>query len=396
MTACQRAVLVLAGILLLPGVVSARQTASELRARGLELGFNLDYAEAIAAFRESIAADPAGIEGYRLLATVLWSSTLFKQGAITADDVSGESMSPFRARESSAALDSAAADVKRRADALAASQRGKSPPDPEALYQVGAAYRMLGGIAATIEGSRWRSLGAARRAYQEHQRVMASNPSQMDAVLTVGTYRFLVSNLPAIPRLAARVAGFDGDRELGVRLVEQAAAKEGSSQASALFSLIVIYNQLERYDDALRVTGRLQRRFPRNRLLWLEAASTELRAGRAADARLSLERGLQLVAAESRPLAFGELSRWRYYYGVSLARLQDADAATQQFRAALQAPAPEWVHGRAHLELGKLAWRSGDAAQARTALQSASRLCETADDAMCLEEIGTALKPRKF
>ena len=386
------AALTLAGCLLLTDMQPSPQRASELRARGIELGFNLDYPEAIAALRESISADPDSLEGYRFLATVLWSSTLFQQGAITADDVSGESISPFRARQSSAALDSAAADVLRRAEALAASQRGKPHPDPAAVYQIGAAYRLLGGIAATIEGSRWRSLGAARRAYQDHQRVMASDPSQMDAVLTVGTYRFLVSNLPAFTRLAARVAGFDGDRALGVRLVEQAAASEGPAQASALFSLIVIYNQLERYDDALGVIARLQRRFPRNRLLWLEAASTQLRAGRAVDARRSLERGLQWLAKESRPLAFGELARWRYQSGVSLARLDQTDAATQQFRAALQATALEWVHGRAHLELGKLARRAGRAPEARTELLAAARMCAAMDDTICVTESMDLLK----
>ncbi len=56
-----------------------------------------------------------------------------------------------------------------------------------------------------------------------------------------------------------------------------------------MFTLIVIYNREARYDDALRVIGELQRRYPRNRLLWLEAASTALRASRPADARRAIE-----------------------------------------------------------------------------------------------------------
>ncbi len=156
----------LVACLAISGLQPSPQAARELRAQGIELGFNLDYDQAIAALRAAIKADPDNIEGHRFLATVLWSNTLFQQGSLTGDEVSGESMSPFRVRQSNAALDSAAAEVLRRTEALAASQRGKSHPDPEAMYQIGAAYRMLGGIAATIEGSRWRSLGAARRAYQ--------------------------------------------------------------------------------------------------------------------------------------------------------------------------------------------------------------------------------------
>ena len=58
--------------------------------------------------------------------------------------------------------------------------------------------------------------------------------------------------------------------------------------------------------DRVRVIGQLQRQYPRNRLLWLEAASTALRAGRPADARQALEEGLAKLAGDPRPRAFGE------------------------------------------------------------------------------------------
>ena len=388
MTLNLRAVLIVAALVLRPITASA-QTADELRARGIELSFNLDHAEGLAAIREAIAADPASLAGYRLLATVLWARTLLEQGAITAEDFMGESSSPFRARQSNPALEQARADLLRRTEALAARASRK---DVDAVYQIGAAYRVLSGMAGTIDGSQWRSVGAARRAYQEHERVLALDPSRKDAALTVGMYRYLISRLSALPRLAARVAGFDSDGARGVRLVEDTAANDGPAQANAMFSLIAIYNQSGRYDDALKIIGELQRRFPRNRLLWLEAAGTQLRAGRAADARLSLERGLQAVTTESRPLGFGELARWRYNYGVALARLQQADAAAQQFRAALQATGLEWVHGRAHLELGKLARRSGRSSDAGNEFRTALRMCEAMDDTICVTEAKDLLR----
>ncbi len=391
MCASTRVALVV-GCLLLPGTTLSAQPASELRARGIELSFNLDHADAIAVFRDAIAADPSSLAGYRLLATTLWSNTLLEQGAITAEDFMGESSSPFRSRRSNAALEQARADLLRRTESLAAQQRGASRPDIDATYQIGAAYRFLSGVAGTIDGSQWRSLGTARRAYQEHQRVLALDPARKDAALTVGMYRFLASRLPAWSRLAARVAGFDTDGAGGVRLIEDTAAHDGPAQDNARFSLIAIYNQLGRYDEALKMIGHLQRRFPRNRLLWLEAAGSELRANRAAEARRSLEHGLQLVAADTRPLAFGELARWRYQYGVSLARLQQTDAATSQFRAALQVTGLEWVHGRAHLELGKLALRAGQASDARNEFRTALRMCAAMDDTICVTESADLLR----
>jgi hypothetical protein len=90
-------------------------------------------------------------------------------------------------------------------------------------------------------------------------------------------------------------------------------------------------------------------------LLWLEAASTQLRAGRDAAARESIERGLRMVETETRPLAFGEHARWRYHYGVSLARLHQVDSARQQLQAALTGESLEWVRAAAQLELRQLA-----------------------------------------
>jgi tetratricopeptide (TPR) repeat protein len=180
MTLPLRAALIVAGLVLLPIPASA-QGADALRARGLELSFNLDHAEALAVIQEAIAADPASLAGYRVRATILWSSTLIEQGAITAEDFTGESSSPFRSRRSNAALEQARSDLQRRTDALAAQQRGASRPDVDAIYQVGAAYRFQSGVAGTIDGSQWRGIVAARRAYLEHQRVLALDPSRKDA-----------------------------------------------------------------------------------------------------------------------------------------------------------------------------------------------------------------------
>lgn len=335
----------------------SRPSADQLRARGMELGFNLDHAEAVDAFKASIAADPNNVAGYRLLAAALWSNALFEQGAITTDDYVGENASAYRGKAVNTDLAQAAKELLRRADALASTIRDGSPPSIDARYEVGAAYRFLSTLEGTIVGSQWRSLGAARRAYREHQKVLAIDQGRVDAGLTVGLYRYLVSTMPAWSRLIARVAGLDGDRALGIRLVEQAAAAEGSMQSSAMFSLIVIYNQQSRHGDALAIIHRLQQRFPRNRLLWLEAACTEMRLGLAVNARTSIEHGLDMLDSDSRPRAYGELARWRYHYGIALAALNQIDLANQQFDAVMQSEALEWVHKRTRIELAKLSSR---------------------------------------
>ena len=216
--------------------------------------------------------------------------------------------------------------------------------------------------------------GAARRAYDEHERVLALDPGRKDAGMVVGMYRYGVSTLSWPWRLVAGMAGFGGGKDRGLRMVEDAAAFESDVQTNALFTLIVIYNREQRYDDALRTIARLQGMYPRNRLLWLERGSTALRAGRGADARAALEEGLAVLARDSRPRAFGEEARWRCAYGASLVLLGLTDAADRELRQSLALEGPAWLRGRAHKELGKVEDLRGNRAAAMEHYREAVRV----------------------
>jgi len=366
--------------------------AAALRAKGRELAFNLDRTEAAEAFKAAIAADPEDPTAYRLLAGVAWAQLLFEQGAITVDDYLGQARATLQRAAPSPQLASQFRQALQQAIARAESQLRAHPDDPAAHYQVGAAVGFEASYTATVEGRVVGSLGLARRAYHEHERVLTLDPQRKDAGLIVGLYRYGVSALPLPLRLMARIAGFAGGREDGLRLVEEASRYESDMQGNALFTLIVIYNREKRYDDALAVIGELQRRYPRNRLLWLEEGSTALRAGRPANARRALEHGLARLANDPRPRGSGELSRWQYAYGTALVALHEAGGAEPALRAAIESATRDWVRGRAHKELGKLADQSGDRARALDEYRTALRLCRQDHDGDCEDEITTLMK----
>jgi len=52
----------------------------------------------------------------------------------------------------------------------------------------------------------------------------------------------------------------------------------------------------------------------------------------------------------------------------------------------LQGDGLDWVRGRTHLELGKLASRSSGAAPATNAFRVALQICEAAEDEICVKE----------
>lgn len=371
---------------------SGQATAAALRARGLDLGYNLDHAEALAAFEQAIAADPDAPAGYRLAAATLWVTLLFEQGIITVEDFLGQARANIPRTAPTAALEAEFHRYLGQAQTLAVRRLKDHPADADAHFQVGAAYGFAASYTSSVEGRVFGSLGPARRAYSEHERVLELDPSRKDAGLIVGMYRYGVSELSAPLRLFAYLSGFGGGRERGLRLVEEAARYPSDVQPNAMFTLIVLYNREARYDDALGVIRQLQARYPRNRLLRLEAGGTALRANRPAEARACIEEGLAQLANDRRPRAPGEEGRWRYTYGATLVALKDVQPAERELRLALTSVTRDWVRGRVHRELGKLADLAGSRQHARDEYQEAARLCQQDKDMTCVNESKALLK----
>jgi tetratricopeptide (TPR) repeat protein len=361
-------------------------TGAEWRQRGLVLGYNLDHAEAMAAFQRAIEADPESPAGHRLLAAAAWTVLLFEQGAITVDDFLGEARRDYRRSPVRADLARVARSSLDRAIAIAEQQLKERPDDPAAHYHAGAAYSFRAAYTATVEGRLFASLGAARRAYGEHERLLTRDPSRKDAGLIVGMYRYTVASLSTPLRLGAFLAGFGGGRERGLRMVEEAARYPSEVQRNAQMVLILLYNRAARYDDALRVIRDLQQQFPRNRLLWIEEAATALRAGRIIEARTAIEAGLARLPGDARPRAPGEEARWRYTHGAILVALRHNALAADELSTALAAATRDWLRGRIHLEMGKLADLAAERARARDEYREAHRLCRQDDDSSCATE----------
>ena len=162
----------------------------------------------------------------------------------------------------------------------------RDPQDADAHFQLGAAHSFLASYIATVEGRGMAGFGAARRACDEHERVLALDPRRKDAGMVVGMYRYGVST--SWPwRLVAGIAGFGGGKDRGLRMVRtpppsRATCRRMPSSPSSS-------STTARATTMPCVIARLQGMYPRNRLLWLERGSTALRAGRGADARAALE-----------------------------------------------------------------------------------------------------------
>lgn len=366
--------------------------AAELRAQGLAQGYNLDHAEALATFQRAIDLDPASPSGYRLLGAAAWTMLLFEQGAIAVDDFLGEARKDYQRTPPRADLARLARTSLDRAVELTDLESRDGSQVGAVRYQAGAGHGLRAAYTATVEGRLFASLGDARRAYREHDRVIALDPSRKDAGLIVGMYRYTVASLSAPLRLGAFLAGIRGGRQQGLRLVEDAASYPSDVQTNARFSLVLMYNREARYGDALRVIKMLQQQFPRNRLLWIEEAGTALRAGLAEEARAASEIGLTRLSSDPRPRAPGEESRWHYTHAAALVALRRTAPALAELRTALAGATRDWVRGRIHLEMGKAADLVADRGRALDEYRQASQLCRLDSDPVCVDESRVLLK----
>jgi tetratricopeptide (TPR) repeat protein len=364
----------------------ARDAYADLRARAADYAYNLDHQQAIDLLRQAVAAAPEDAANHRALASSIWLKILFLRGAVTVDHYLGSfSRSQVNLPKPPADLD---AEFKREvatAIDLAQKRVDAAPNDPQAHFALGTALGLRASYMASVEGSLLGGFRAARRSYDEEEQVLKLDPSRKDAGLIVGTYRYVVSTLSLPMRVMAYVAGFGGGKERGLHLIEAAAAASGENRTEAQFALVLLYNREKRYDDAARVLDALHRRFPRNRLVLLEAGATALRASKADEAERLLTEGIGMFERDNREKIPGEAALWHYKRGASRLALGRREDALNDLRMASATDAPLWVQGRAHVELAKLASLAGDRDATRVEVQRAVDLCERGNDPVCVD-----------
>jgi tetratricopeptide (TPR) repeat protein len=371
----------------------ANPASDALRAQASAHIYNLEHAEAMAAFKQAIAADPADAAAYRGLATTYWLSITFTRGNMTVDDYLGRPTKP-NAALAPAPPETVAAfrEAVEKAIAIARQRLTANPKDADAHYQLGAAVALRASYTATVDGSVTGAFRAAREAYDEHEQVLTLDPRRKDAGLIVGTYRYIVATLSLPLRMMAYVAGFGGNREKGLHLIEDAAGYGGENQTDARFALLLLYNRERRYADALAQLALLREHHTRNRLVWLESGSTSIRAGRYAEAERFLDEGLRRFADDRRPRMFGEDALWYYKRGTARAWNGKPHDAEPDLRKALSLPGRKWVYARAHLELGRIAVNAGNKTTARPELQQAIVLSDNDNDPGTAEEARRLMK----
>ena len=394
--------LALAAVTVVSGAGAAPRQEPPTRAtpiitEAFHAAYSLDHDQAIAIARRAVAAAPEEPAAHRTLAAMIWLQILYKRGSVSIDhylggitrsDIDFPKPPPDVAAEFQKELE--------QAIALADERVRRGPNDVQAHFDLGAAWALKASYTASVEGKLTAAFGSAKRAFDEQEDVLKRDPRRTDAGLVVGIYRYIVASVSWPTRLMAYIAGFGGDKDKAITLLE-AAAQNPSTRVDARTALMLVFSREGRHADVERLARELRQELPRNRLLFLEEGSAAIRAGHAAVADEVITRGLAAFAKDPRPKVPGERAQWLYKRGLARVNLNRLAEASVDLHEALASEPLGWIKGRSHVELGKIDDLGGRRADALKHYETAKTTCETSRDPSCVNDATRLIrKPFKF
>ncbi len=333
----------------------------ELRAKGSEAVFNLDYEGARQTFKQMARLFPDDPTGSQMLASTLWLETLNRSRLQQAAIYSSQSFDADTEDKPDQHVIQEFRDLTRQATQLARARWQRNPRDPQTLYALGAVESLRASFEVTVERRFVAALRDGSSGVNRHRDVINLDPNFHDAELTIGLYDYVIGTLPLAAKLVASMAGARGSKRRGIQTLERV-AKEGHWERDyARLLLMVVYKREKRFPESLALSRELQEKYPRNYLFRLETADTltSQAAGERHENRIAAADALEKDALNT----FDSLLRERslpgnpvihFRYGETLLLLGQPERAARQFLAATTVGGAETglVTG-AHLRAGQ-------------------------------------------
>lgn len=196
---------------------------------------------------------------------------MYHTGALESELVAGTN--PFQHREKipiGAADERSFHNALDRSMQLAGARLRENPRDADALYGLGVAYGLRANYSFLVKKAWIDSLRDATEARKLHNRVTAIDPSRIDARLIQGLHDYVIGSLPWHYRVLGFIAGFHGDKETGIRTLQEVAARGEINCVDAKVLLAGMYRREHRPGDAVPLLQELLRDYPRNHLFRFE------------------------------------------------------------------------------------------------------------------------------
>ena len=298
----------LALMALAPGLAAQEAVVAD----GFNHFYNLEYDQAIADFEKAIAQSPNSPDLHNHLAQTIVFQEMYRNGALESELVSG-SNSFLRRPKLNPAPETEKRFLDEIGEAMALSQArlAKNPNDTGAMYALGISYGLRSDYFWVVKKS-WRdSLKDATAARRLHNRITELEPGNVDARLVQGLHDYIVGSLPWGWRMMGFLVGIHGDREKGIRTVQDVARNGTLDRIDAEIFLCALYRRENLSRLAVPLVEDLIRRFPRNYLLRLELSQMYSMAG---DKTHALEAAEQVAQLKTRHAPGYDRVPWEKIY----------------------------------------------------------------------------------
>ena len=335
---------------------------------GFEQLYNLDYERAIATFTDGRTKYPAHPGPPLVVAAAIWLRELFERQELNLNRfVAPGYFNRSSARKMPGTHRQAFFENIERSQQLSAAILEEDVENEDARFFRGSAEALLAAFSYTIDRSKLGAIGHAKKAYRDHQRLLAENPEYYDAYMSVGLYEYIIDNLRWYFKWPAKIVGYRGSEERGIEYLELARDKGLAVPDEARVLLMVVYFREKQNRDALASASELHRRFPRNFLFHLNQGQILERMRRKQEA-VRIYLAVVRLAEEQRANYYRlPLETFRYKLGSRFVRLGRPDVALPQFvdcTEDVKTPARE--QALCHLGAGLLLDKKGSRERARS------------------------------
>ena len=312
--------------------------ADPLSNPGFVAFYNNQYDKAYAYFKAEVQSHPNDPDSYNHLAQTILYRELFRDGALESEMVSGSN--PFLRR----AKLSVSPQVKteflaciERSLQLSNAALENDPDDVHAWYSSGVAHGLRANYSFLVEKAWIESLREAAASNKANKQVLTLQPDFTDSRLVVGLYEYVVGNLPFYMRILGVVGGFHGNKEGGIRQLQDVAQNGTLSKYDAQIILAVIYRREHHPELALPLLQHAANQFPGNYLFRLEQVQMYSDLGNKTAALQELAEidhlrsigapGYQSLCGGQTAYLRGNLLFWYGDFDHALVNLQQATAA---------------------------------------------------------------------
>jgi hypothetical protein len=263
---------------------------------------------------------------------------------------------------------------------LAEKYLAEHPRDPDARYYLAGCESALGAFALTIDRDYMSALRHGKAAYQGMRGLVEEEPELWDAYLTVGTYEYVLGNIPWYVKWIAAIAGYRGSERRGFEYLVTAAEKGEFVGNDARVLLMALYVREGYYDYALRVAQDLHHLYPENFLFHLNQAQILERMSKREPAIETYLEVVRLAEEGRRNYQKVSLETFRYTTGLRLLKLGARERALELFLSATRdAATPERERVLSHLRAGEILDLLGQRREAVSQYQEVQRLREFED-----------------